>query len=132
MVGAVYWITSRGKENTDDAQVEGHVSPVASRVTGQVKQVLVQDNQRVKKGDVLVELDAADYAVRVASAKADLGSAQAQLHSAQATLDLTHKQLDANLAIARGGVSQASAVSGSTQATIDQANADVSAAQSRL
>ncbi|MFT3693024.1 MAG: HlyD family secretion protein [Kofleriaceae bacterium] len=131
-VGLIYWVTSRGKENTDDAQVEGHVSPVAARVTGQVKKVLVQDNQRVKTGDILVELDDADYAARAASARADLAAAQAQLHSSQATLDLTHKTLDANLAIARGGVAQASAVSGSTQAMIDQAKADVAAAESRL
>jgi membrane fusion protein (multidrug efflux system) len=131
-IAAVLYITSRGKENTDDAQVEGHVSPVAARVTGQVSRVLVKDNQRVKKGDILVELDDADYAVRAASARADLAAAQATYASAVATLELTKKQLDANLAIARGGVSQASAVSGSTQAVIDQANADVSASTSRL
>jgi membrane fusion protein, multidrug efflux system len=131
-IAAVLYISSRGKETTDDAQVEGHVSPVAARVTGQVSRVLVKDNQRVKKGDVLVELDDADYAVRAASARADLAAAQATYDSAAATLELTKKQLDANLAIARGGVSQATAVSGSTQAVIDQANADVSASTSRL
>jgi len=131
-IAAVLFITSRGKETTDDAQIEGHVSPVAARVSGQVKRVLVNDNQRVKQGDVLVELDDSDYAVRAASARADLAAADASYHSALATLDLTKKQLDANLAIARGGVAQASAISGSTQATIDQASADVAAASSRL
>ena len=131
-VAAFLYISSRGKENTDDAQVEAHVSPVAARITGQVLRVLVKDNQRVKKGDVLVELDDADYAVRAASARADLAAADASLHAAQATLELTKKQLDANLAIARGGISQASAVSGSTQAMIDQAGADVTASASRL
>src|SRR3569623_1751633 len=131
-IAAVLFITSRGKETTDDAQIDGHVSPGAARVSGSVKRVLVQDNQRVKQGDVLVELDDADYAVRAASARADLAAADASYHAALATLDLTKKQLEANLAIARGGVAQASAVSGSTQATIDQANADVAAATSRL
>lgn len=130
--GAIYWFTSRGKESTDDAQVEAHVSPVAARVTGQVKRVLVTDNQRVKAGDVLVELDDADYAVRVKAAKADLAAAQATLKSTQATFDLTKKTLDANLSIARGGIAQASAVTGSTQAAIDQAKADVAASESRL
>jgi len=131
-IAAFLYISSRGKETTDDAQVEGHVSPVAARISGQVKRVLVSDNQRVKQGDVLVELDDADLAVRAASARADLAAAEASFHSAEATLELTRKQLDANLVIARGGIAQASAVSGSTQAQIDQANADVTAAGSRL
>ena len=131
-VAAIVFITSRGKETTDDAQIEGHVSPVAARVSGQVKRVLVKDNQRVKTGDVLIELDDSDYAVRVASSRADLAAAQATEHAAEATLELTKKQLDANLAIARGGISQAASVSGSMQAMIDQANADVASASSRL
>src|SRR3954464_13170823 len=59
-IAAFLYISSRGKETTDDAQVEGHVSPVAARISGQVKRVLVRDNQRVKQGDILVELDDAD------------------------------------------------------------------------
>lgn len=130
-VGVYLYISSRGKEQTDDAQVEGHVANVAARVAGQVKRVLVEDNQQVKKGDVLVELDDADLAARFDSANADLLAAQASLHAAQAQLALTAKQIDANLAVARGGVAQATAVNGSTQAQIDQARADVLAAESR-
>jgi len=91
----------------------------------------VQDNQHVKVGDVLVELDDADFLVRSASTHADLAAAQAQYHAAQATLELTRKQVESNLAIARGGIAQASAVSGSTQSQIDQATADVAASESR-
>jgi membrane fusion protein (multidrug efflux system) len=130
-VAAFIYISGRGKENTDDAQVEAHVSPVAARVSGQVKKVLVQDNQHVVVGEVLVELDDADFLVRSASTHADLAAAQAQYHAAQATLELTRKQVESNLAIARGGIAQASAVSGTTQSNIDQAKADVAAAQSR-
>ncbi len=130
-VAAFIYISGRGKENTDDAQVESHVSPVAARVSGQVKKVLVKDNQHVKAGDVLVELDDADFVVRAASTKADLAAAEAQYHAAQATLELTKKQTESNLAIARGGIAQATAVSGSTQSQIDQAKADVDAAASR-
>lgn len=129
--GGYFYLSSRGKEKTDDAQVEAHVSPVASRVAGQVKRVLVIDNQHVKRGDVLVELDDTDFMVRAASARADLAAAEASLHAMEAQRALTAKQLDANLAIAKGGVSQANAVYGSTQAQIDQAHADVAAATSR-
>jgi membrane fusion protein (multidrug efflux system) len=129
--GAHLYISSRGTETSDDAQVEGHVSNVAARVAGQVKRVLIHDNQLVKAGDVLVELDDADYAAKLAASRADLEAARAQLHAAETQRDLTRKQVDANLAVARGGVAQAAAVSGSTEALIDQARADVTAARSR-
>jgi membrane fusion protein (multidrug efflux system) len=129
--GVHHYITSRGREETDDAQIEGHVSAVSSRVAGEVKRVLVHDNQRVKAGDVMVELDDADYTVRLDAARADLAAAVAALHASETQRDLVHKQVDANLTVARGGVAQAAAVSGSTEALIEQARADVTAAISR-
>jgi membrane fusion protein (multidrug efflux system) len=129
--GAHRYIAGLGKESSDDAQVEGHVSSVAARIPGEVKRVLVKDNQHVKAGDVLVELDDADYTTKLASARADLEAARANLHAAEAQRDLTRKQVAANLAVARGGVAQAAAVSGSTEALIDQAKADVASAESK-
>jgi len=131
VVAAIIYITRLGKQKTDDAQVEGHVATVAARIAGQVKRVLVEDNQPVKKGDVIVELDDRDQQVRVASARADLAAVQAQLRQAQTQLAMTDKTAKANLAVAKGGIAQAAAVTGSTQAMIDQAKADVSAAESR-
>ena len=128
---ALYLYLSRlGKERTDDAQVEAHVATVAARVAGQVKRVAVADNQEVKVGDVLVELDDRDQQVRLAAARADLAATQALLRAAQTQLSLTEKTAKANLAVAKGGVEQAFAVTGGTQAMIDQAHADVSAAES--
>src|SRR5689334_13291861 len=72
--GAFAFFAGSGKETTDDAQVEGHVAYVAPHVAGQVKRVLVKDNQRVQAGDVLVELDARDLEVRLESARADLAA----------------------------------------------------------
>ncbi|HEY4058319.1 MAG TPA: HlyD family secretion protein [Kofleriaceae bacterium] len=127
--GAGLYLHGKGRETTDDAQVEQHVTTVAARVAGQVKKVLVEDDQAVKAGDVLVELDDADYATRVEAAKADLAAAQASRDAAAAQLDLTRKQADANIAIAKGGLAQASAMTGTTRASIDQAQAQVKAAQ---
>ena len=128
---ALYLYISRlGKESTDDAQVEGHVANVSARVAGQVKRVLVSDNQEVRAGDVLVELDDRDQQVRLAAARADLAAAEAQLRSAQTQLALTEKTAKANLTIASAGVEQASAMTGTTQAQIDQAKADVAASES--
>jgi membrane fusion protein (multidrug efflux system) len=129
--GAYIYVTGRGTETTDNAQVEGHVSSVAARVSGQVVRVLVRDNQEVQAGDILVELDDRDYATRLAAARADLAAAEAAQRTAATQLSLTEKQARAGLSIARGGIAQAASVAGSTQALIDQARADITAAESR-
>jgi len=73
-------------ESTDDAYVNSHVTFVAPRVGGQVTKVLVDDNNRVRKGDVLVVLDKEPYQVQVAQKQAALETAKANLMSAQATV----------------------------------------------
>lgn len=130
--GGIWWLAGRGKESTDDAFVESHVANVAARVQGQVVKVNVQDNQQVKAGDVLVELDDRDAKVRLLTAQADLLSAQANLTAFETQLALTQKNVDANLRQAKGGVTMASAMTGTTTAGIAQAQADTAAAQSRL
>ena len=72
--------------STDDAYVNGYVTLVAPRVSGQVARVLVDDNNRVKKGDVLVELDREPYQVQVAIKQAAVDAAQANLVVAQANV----------------------------------------------
>jgi len=129
--GGAVWANGRGKQATDDAQVEGHVVNIAPRVSGQVKKVLVKDNQIVKAGDVLVELDDRDYQVRLAAARADLAASKAALHAARTQAAVTEKSVDSTLVVARGGISQAAALDGTTRATIDQALADLKVAESR-
>jgi len=70
------------RESTDDAQVDGHITPIASKIYGRVDRVLVDDNQEVKAGQVLVELDPRDYQAAVDQAKAALASAESQARSA--------------------------------------------------
>jgi membrane fusion protein (multidrug efflux system) len=72
--------------STDDAYVNSHVTFVAPRVIGQVTRVLVDDNNRVKKGDVLIELDPEPYQVQVAIKHAAVDAAQAEVVVAQATV----------------------------------------------
>lgn len=128
--GATYAL-SAGTETTDDAQVEGHVANVSPRVGGQVKKVLIEDNQEVKAGDVLVELDDRDYAAKLSAAKADLAAATATLRSAESQLTVTSKSATSNLVVAKGGVTQAAAGTSSTRAGIAQARADIDAAKAR-
>ncbi len=72
--------------STDDAYVNGHVTFVAARVPGQVSRVLVDDNNRVNKGDLLVELDREPYQVVVAVKKAAVDNAKADLEAAKANV----------------------------------------------
>jgi membrane fusion protein, multidrug efflux system len=129
--GGVVYLHGRGRQSTDDAFVECHVGNVAARLPGQVTRVLARDNQLVDVGAVLVELDDRDAAVKVDAARADLASAKASLSVAEAELLLSVRTIDASLKQARGGITQAFAVSGTSRASIDQAKADVNAAQAR-
>jgi membrane fusion protein (multidrug efflux system) len=76
---AFYAYDSFTHEETDDAYVTGHLHYVSARVAEEVTQVLVDDNQRVHQGDVLVKLDTSDYVALLAAAKANLEKAQADL-----------------------------------------------------
>ncbi|OUJ73551.1 efflux transporter periplasmic adaptor subunit [Hymenobacter crusticola] len=82
-------------EDTDDAQVEGDVYPIIPRVGGPVLQVKVDDNQVVKKGEVLVTLDAADYQQRVDAAQAALAAAQANVVAARTSIGTAQAQVSA-------------------------------------
>jgi membrane fusion protein (multidrug efflux system) len=73
-------------EQTDDAEIEGHVSPVLPRVPGYVASVFVQDNQHVDAGQALVAIDPAELDLHIAAADAALKSAQAGVQSAEAAL----------------------------------------------
>jgi membrane fusion protein, multidrug efflux system len=77
------WKYLQSYESTDDAQIDGHIDPLSSRINGTVIGVHVEDDDRVKKGELLVEIDPRDYEVAVEQAKARLELAFAQVASAQ-------------------------------------------------
>ena len=72
VAGARWWLLAGSRISTDNAFVESHVHSVAARVGGMVRSVAVHENQEVKQGDLLLELDAADYSVKVDGAEAAL------------------------------------------------------------
>jgi membrane fusion protein (multidrug efflux system) len=86
VVGFKHWQYYTSHEETDDAEVEGHISPVLPRVSGYVTQVLVSDNQRVDAGQKLIEVDPKELDLRVAEADAALQNAVADEATAQASL----------------------------------------------
>lgn len=96
--GFWWWGYSRTHITTDDAFIAGHTYTVAPRVGGRIVGVLVQDNQRVKKGDLLVKIDRADYGLRVDEARANLALARNEAAGSKALIEA-----------ARAGVVQAEA-----------------------
>jgi membrane fusion protein, multidrug efflux system len=120
-----WYIHSQGIEDTDDAQVDGHLIPIASRIDGTIQAVHVDDNQTVKAGDLLVELDPRDYKVAADQAKAQLDQATAQLSAADPNLPITRISNASDLASGEAQVAGA-------QAAVDSAHNDLAVAVAHL
>lgn len=102
-----YWLLTHNEETTDDAFVDADIVSIASRLDGPVVAVDFTDNQLVKEGQVLVEIDPADFQVALDQARANLENAEAQQHSAEADLALVRVTAAAAIAEAREAVAEA-------------------------
>lgn len=124
-LGAGGWsLASRGKENTDDAQIEADIVPVATRVAGQVKHVAAADNAHLKKGELILELDDADSAARVAQAQAEVETAAAQAAAADAQAQVATAGARGGLTSAKAGVTGSSAQVATAKAGLSRAQAE--------
>jgi membrane fusion protein (multidrug efflux system) len=140
VLGALgFWWRSTYSEDTDDAQVNGHLIQVSPRIAGQVLKVDVEENQVVNKGDVIAELDPADYQVAVENAQAALDSAKAAASAARVNVPLITVNTKSNLgsatadvSAARNSVQQAVQQAQSAQAKVAQAQANNLKAQADL
>ncbi len=112
-------------ESTDDAQVDGHINPVNARVSGTVVSVMVKENEHVKAGTVLVQLDPRDYELAVSRAEADLAAAQAAVVGARANVPLASSTAGTQ-------ISTSSAATARARANVEAANREVMAAQARV
>ncbi len=119
---AFLWHYYSVRESTDDAQIDGHIVPVAARVSGTVIKVNVDDNQQVKAGDVLAQLDPKDYEVALAHARADLADAEAAAAAARTGVPIA-------ATTTTSGVSTAQANVRAAQKEVDAANARLREAQ---
>ena len=104
LVAVGIWWRSTYSESTDDAQVNGHLIQVSARVAGQVSKVYVDENQVVKAGDVIAELDPSDYKVAVENAEAALASAQANAAAASVNVPITTVNTGSSLSSADSNV----------------------------
>jgi membrane fusion protein, multidrug efflux system len=122
--GLFYW-HSTFVEDTDDAQVDGDLYQVSSRVAGQVIKVYVEDNQKVQQGQPIAEIDPRDYQVALDQAEANLASAQADYIQANVNVPITSVTSSTNI-----GTSSSDVTGG--QAAVAQAQQQLKAAQARV
>jgi membrane fusion protein, multidrug efflux system len=130
VVGALlFWWHSTYYEDTDDAQVNGHLIQISSRIAGQVIKVNVDENQAVQKGDVLVEIDPKDFQVAVAQAEANLQSAQASYEAARVNVPVITVNTGSTLSSAGADVHGSTAQIAQSEQQLDAAKARVVQAQ---
>jgi membrane fusion protein (multidrug efflux system) len=125
------WITAGGA-STDDAQIDAHLTQIAARIGGTITKVLVDDNQQVDAGAVLVELDPRDYQVTVDRMRAELADAEANAIAARSNVPITSATASGNLTTARGGVTQAQSGVAASEKEVEAARARLITAQARL
>lgn len=143
-----YWWSNRNLIDTDDAYTDGRAVTIAPRVSGQVTELYVNDNQYLKKGQPIVQLDPRDYQAAVDKAAGQLAQDQGQLHAAEIALDKARITYPADLLEAQGNLQMAQSNllnaqqsyrrqhsvprAATTQQQVDQATAGVGQAEGQL
>jgi len=123
----------RNRESTDDAQVDGHITQVSSKVYGKVGEVLVNDNQQVKTGQILVKLDPRDYQAALDQAKAQLALAESDAKSAGIEVPRTQLNVQSGTSSADAQLAGAQADLMRAETAYDQAKtADLAWAQANV
>jgi len=130
--GFIAWRYYSVRESTDDAQIDGHINPISSRISGTVQKVHYDDNQLVQARTLLIELDPKDYQVAVDRARADLANAEASATAAMVGVPLTTATSSSQLVAADAGVSAADREVVSAQARVQEAQANYNKAASDL
>ena len=132
LVAAGFWLHYRYRVSTDDAQVDGHIVPISSKIYGSVLQVLVDDNQAVKAGDVLVRIDPRDLQAKLDQEKAALTLAESQAHGANVQVPLTRDTTQSGTSGVSAALTAAEAQVAQADAAVAQAMTDQTIARSNL
>lgn len=132
VLGLRYYLYASSHETTDNAFIEGNVVQISPKVGGYAIKVLVNDNQHVKKGDLLLEIDSRDYENRLQQAKAQLQAAESRQKAAQRNLELTRATTSAGVQQASAGVNQARSTVESREAQLGALTNQVAKAQAQV
>ncbi|HEY6460155.1 MAG TPA: biotin/lipoyl-binding protein, partial [Polyangiaceae bacterium] len=126
--GVTYWAHSRRFEDTDDAQVDGNISNVSPRITGTVTGVFVSENQVVKAGDPLLEVDPTDLQIAVDQARAQVAQAQALLDAEDPSVPITQTSNTSAVSTARSDVAGAQSALAAAKSDVAQFTAQLAQA----
>ena len=102
-------------ESTDDAQIDGHLNMIGTRIAGTITSVLVQENQQVNKGQVLAEIDPSDYQVALQRVEANLAQSQAQLRAANPSVGITQTTSETTVSTSQAEILEAQASVGGAE-----------------
>jgi membrane fusion protein, multidrug efflux system len=130
--GYAFWKNMQRFETTDDAEVDGQIYAVSSRITGHVKEVLFEDQQIVNAGDVLVRLDPKDFEIALQKAKADLADAMAALQTSRTDVPITSTNTASTLLGARSSKLDAQAAVSWSEQQLGAARARLTTAQANV
>jgi membrane fusion protein, multidrug efflux system len=125
VAGAYFWHYLSGFESTDDAQVDVHLYPVSSRISGYIQKVNVEDNQWVNEGCTLVEIDPKDYKVALAKAQATLETSEASAKSSNIDVPISSVETSTQLKATSSDIKNA-------EAAIEAAEKQAAAAHARV
>src|SRR5262249_27962162 len=123
VAGIFVYLYATSYESTDDAQIDGYIYPVSSRVVGYITRVTVDNNQYVEAGTVLAQLDPKDYEVAVANAKSTLANVQASAAAQGANVPITSVSTSSTLSTAQADLVNAQAGLTVAQKQFDAAEA---------
>ncbi|MGH9559183.1 MAG: HlyD family secretion protein [Bryobacteraceae bacterium] len=130
--GYAIWSRLQKVESTDDAEIDGSIYAISSRVAGHIVEVPVQDEQYVMAGDVLARLDSKDYEIAIAKAKADLADAEADLARSRTGVPITSTTTASTLAGARSSKIDAEAAQSAAEQQLGAAGARLATAQANV
>jgi membrane fusion protein, multidrug efflux system len=139
LIGLVWWLYTRQFVTTDDATLEGNITLVSPKISAHVAHLHIEENQYVKKGDLLIELDAKEFEAKAEQAKATLQMAFANRDKAKANLSLTRvtnraglNQANSNLKTSLNTIEQSKYASSTKKNAIDQARSQSNTAAANL
>jgi membrane fusion protein (multidrug efflux system) len=130
-VTALFWYYS-GRESTDDAQIDGHITQIGAKVGGTVVRIEAIDNQQVEAGALLVEIDPREYQVALDRASAELTDAEAAAQAAETGVPITTTTTASDVTSATGTLEQARAGLAAAEAEIQAAKARLVSIRARL
>jgi membrane fusion protein, multidrug efflux system len=130
--GYHWWQYASTHEETDNAIIAGNVHPVSTRIDGTVSKILVDDNQKVPAGQLIVQLDPRDYQVKLQQSETALEASRRQAASALTKINLAARTAKASTTQAQGSVNSANSEILSAQAAVEEAQAGIPSAQAQV